>query len=285
MIVRYATLAYGESGAVHHEATMLLVSLLAHAPHPHEMVVVTDRAGRFSWLGELVRIRVLTPGELNEWRGASPFSMRQKLAAARAIMPSEGALVFLDADTLAVGDLSPLVRTLEQGAVLMHKREFELGASRRRGNRRLWNALDGRAFGGWEFRAEDAMWNSGVLGLPAADSGLLDTALALYDAMGSAGIRHFATEQLVAGLVLARTGRLQPAEQWFIHYWGNKDGYDREIATRLDHAHRAGLTPAALADALRRDPITLPTEVRPTKVDKLRRWFSREGGNRRTNQA
>ena len=281
MIVRYATLAYGGSAAVYRETAMLLVSLLAYAPHPYEIIVVTDRAERFSWFGELVRIRVLPPGELKAWRGDSPFSMRQKLEAARAAMPSEGALVFLDADTLAVNDLSPLVRALASGALLMHKREFELGASRRRGNRRLWNALEGRAFGGWEFRAADAMWNSGVLGLPAEDGPLLDAALALYDAMGSAGVRHFATEQLVAGLVLARTGRLEPAEQWFLHYWGNKEGYDREIATRLDHAHRAGMTPAALADALRRGPITLPTEVRPTIVDKIRRWFSREGGNRR----
>lgn len=274
MTVRYATLAYGAIAAVYREATMLVVSLLAHAPHPHDIVVVTDRPERFSWFGELVRIRVLPPGELNAWRGVSPFSMRQKLEAARAVMPPRGALVFLDADTLAVDDLSSLVRALENGALLMHKREFELGASQRRGNRRLWTALEGRAFGGWEFRAADAMWNSGVLGLRAADGHLLDAALALYDAMGSGGIRHFATEQLVIGLVLARTGRLQPAEQWFRHYWGNKEGYDHEIATRLDHAHRAGMTPTALADVLRRDPMVLPAEVRPTRLEKIRRWLS-----------
>lgn len=275
MIVRYATLAYGANPVVHREATMLLVSLLAHASQPYEIVVVTDHAERFSWFGELVRIRVLTPGELNAWRGDAPFSMRQKLEAARAVMPSEGALVFLDADTLAVADLSPLARALASGALLMHKREFDLGTSQRRGNRKLWSELQGRVFGGWEFRPEDAMWNSGVLGLPAADASLLDATLSLYDAMAAAGVRHFATEQLVAGLVLERTRRLRPAEQWFTHYWGNKSGYDHEIAARLDAAHRSGLTPTALADTLRRDPIALPVEVRPTKLDKIRRWFSR----------
>ena len=275
MIVRYATLAYGANPVVHREATMLLVSLLAHAPQPYEVVVVTDHAERFSWFGELVRIRVLTPGELNTWRGDAPFSMRQKLEAARVVMPSEGALVFLDADTLAVADLSPLAHAMASGALLMHKREFALGTNRRRGNRQLWNELQGRAFGGWEFRAEDAMWNSGVLGLPVADRALLDHALSLYDTMAAAGVRHFATEQLVAGLVLERTGRLRPAEQWFTHYWGNKSGYDHDIAARLDAAHRAGMTPTALAAALRRDPITLPAEVRPTRFHKIRRWLSR----------
>ena len=274
MIVRYATLAYGANPVVHREATMLLVSLLAHAPQPYEIVVVTDHAERFSWFGELVRIRVLTPGELNAWRGDAPFSMRQKLEAARAVMPSEGALVFLDADTLAFADLSPLGQTFASRTLLMHKREFGLGASGRRGNRQLWNELQGRAFGGWEFRAEDAMWNSGVLGVPVTDRALLDDALSLYDAMAAAGIRHFATEQLVVGLVLERTGRLRPAERWFTHYWGNKAGYDHEIAVRLDAAHRSGLTPIALADTLRRDPITLPAEVRPTRLEKIRRWLS-----------
>ena len=34
-------------------------------------------------------------------------------------------------------------------------------------------------------------------------------------------VRDIATEQLVEGIVLGRTGRLQPAAEWFTHYWGN----------------------------------------------------------------
>ena len=86
------------------------------------------------------------------------------------------------------------------------------------------------------------MWNSGVLAVPPADRGLLDEALALYDALGAAGIRHFATEQLVEGVVLGRTGRLQPADEWFTHYWGNKPGYDAEIARRLADAFIEGMS-------------------------------------------
>ena len=85
------------------------------------------------------------------------------------------------------------------------------------------------------------MWNSGVLAVPSADRGLLDEALALYDTLGAAGLRHFATEQLVEGVVLGRTGRLKPAEDWFVHYWGNKPGYDAEIARRLADAFIEGM--------------------------------------------
>ena len=273
MNMRYATLAYGKQDAVYRQATMLVVSLLAHAPPPFEIVVVTDRPDRFAWFADVVKVRVLTPGELQRWIGPEPFSMRQKLEAARAVMPGDGALAFLDADVVALGDLSPFVAALTAGGLVMHKREFELGASTRAGNRKLWAELEPRTFGEWRFGPADAMWNSGVLALPAADAGLLRDALELYDAMGAAGVRHFATEQLAVGLVLGRTGRLRPGEQWFLHYWGNKANFDDEIARRIDQWQRRRLSPAAAAESWRTDPIRLPAEVRPHKIEKIRRWF------------
>ena len=273
MSVRYAVLAYGSQNSIHRQDSMLVLSLLAHAPQPREIVVITDRPDRYAWFADLLRIRVLVPGELQTWRGEHPFSMRQKILAARQVVPREGALALLDADTLANADLQPFVDGLEVGDLFMHKREFDLGASLRAGNRKLWRQLDGKTFDRWQFRAGDAMWNSGVLALPAASAGLLDDALALYDAMAAAGIRHFATEQLVVGLVFSRTGRLRSADQWFTHYWGNKEGFDAEIARRLQEAQRRQLTPRAAADELRANPIQLPSESRPGRVEKLRRWF------------
>lgn len=93
--------------------------------------------------------------------------------------------------------------------------------------------------------------------------------------MAAAGVRHFATEQLVVGLVLGRTGRLREASECIRHYWGNKAQFDRDIATRLDAARRAGLSPIAAAAALRANPVDLPAEVRHGKLEKVRRWFTR----------
>ena len=212
-----------------------------------------------------VSVRVLPPGELEAWRGADPFSMRQKLEAARAVMPTDGALVFLDADTVATTSLAPLAAGLDEGAVFMHKQEFALGSSPRAGNRRLWAQLEGKAFGPWQFAPADAMWNSGVIALPSSGRSRLDDAVGLYDTMAAAGIRHFATEQLVLGLVLARTGRLRSAERWFTHYWGNKQKFDGEIARRLDEWHRRKLTPHAAADIFRANPIQLPPNPAPAR--------------------
>ena len=117
------------------------------------------------------------------------------------------------------------------------------------------------------------MWNSGLIGLGARDRSLIDEAMQLYDAMGAAGVRHFATEQLVEGVVLGRTGRLEPAEAWFAHYWGNRSAYDAEIARRLADAFVEGLSVKEAAVRYRERPIDLPVEVRRTRTEKLRRWI------------
>lgn len=287
MTTRYATMAYGPNETVHRQAAMLMISLLAYAPDPRELIVLTDHPEAFGGFfrskaeatldvaRDLVDVRRLNAEQLAAWRGTNPFSMRQKLEAAHALAQNDRALVLLDADTLAIADLGPFVRALGGGALFMHKREFELGTSRRRGNRRLWEELRDRSFAGWRFQPDDAMWNSGALAFRGADVNLISQALRLYDAMGQAGIRYFATEQLVAGLVFGRTGRLAEAREWFTHYWGNKEEFDREIQRRLDDARRRGVSPFEVAEELRRAPIALPAERRPGRLAKLRRWLSR----------
>jgi hypothetical protein len=172
-----------------------------------------------------------------------------------------------------VKPLGPFVDRLRAGDLFMHKKEYVLSQSRRSGNRRLWSAL--RRTKQFEFRSDDAMWNSGILAIPTADRGLLDRAIDLYDRLGSEGLRHFATEQLVEGVMFGRTGRLRAAEEWFVHYWGNKRGYDAEIARRLADAFIEGLTVREAAARYRERPIDLPVEVRRTRSEKLRGWLQR----------
>jgi hypothetical protein len=275
-MTRYVTLAHGDAPGVYRQSLMLLVSLVAHAPEPYELLVATDRPECYAWFGTRVEIEYLEAARLAAWRGPQPFSMRQKLELARATAtPSAGALVLLDADVLARKPLDGFVGGLHAGGLFMHKHEYVLSQSRRRGNRKLWASLTGlpAAAGAGGFRTDDSMWNSGVLAVPSADRGLLDEALALYDALGAAGVRHFATEQLVEGVVLGRTGRLKPAEEWFTHYWGNKPGYDAEIARRLADEFIEGRSVRQAAAIYRENPIDLPAEVRDTRRQKLARWF------------
>jgi hypothetical protein len=267
--IRYVTLAYGDAPGVYRQSLMLFLSLVAHAPEPYELVVATDRPERYVWFGTRVEIEYLDAARIEAWRGPRPFSMRQKLELIRAAAaPATGPVVLLDADVLAHKPLDAFVAALHAGHLFMHKHEYVLSQTRRSGNRKLWASLRGQ-----EFRDDDSMWNSGVLAVPAADRGLLDAALALYDRLDAAGVRHFATEQLVAGVVLGRTGRLKPAEEWFVHYWGNKRGYDAEIARRLADAFIEGMSVKEAAARYRDHPIDLPVEVRQTRADKVAAWM------------
>jgi hypothetical protein len=281
-LVRYVTLAYGNAPGVYRQSLMLLLSLVAHAPDPYELLVATDRPECYVWFGTRVEIEFLDFRRLEAWRGPSPFSMRQKLELARAAIPTAesglsrvlpAATVLLDADVIAVKPLGPFVDRLLAGDLFMHKREYVLSESRRAGNRKLWTSLRGmREF---SFDAKDAMWNSGVLALPTADRTLLDQAIDLYDALGQAGLRHFATEQLVEGVILGRTGRLHAAREWFTHYWGNKPGYDTEIARRLADAFIEGMSVKDAAAHYKQHPIDLPVEVRRTRVQKFANWLDK----------
>jgi len=259
------TLAYGDAAAIYRQSLMLLVSLVAYAPEPSEIVVVTDHPERFVWFGTRIEIDYLDAARLGQWRGPNPFSMRHKLELARASIVSERKeIVLLDADVLARRPLGPFVERLRAGDLFMHKREYVLSETRRVGNKKLWNELKKRGF-----RDDDGMWNSGVLAIPSGDRELLDASLKMYDDLGADGVRHFATEQLVEGVVLGRTGRLKPAEDWFIHYWGNKSGYDAEISKALADAFIDGLSVKEAAARYREHPIDLPPEVRPTPLEKL----------------
>ena len=277
LITRYVTLAYGDRADVYAQATMLLVSLVAYTPPESELVVVTSRPERFTWFGDAIRVNAVDDRQIEAWRGPRPFSMRVKLEAIGAHWPGDGAIALIDADVVATELLDSFHERLQAGDAFMHKHEYDFGRSNRRGNRQLWDQLRGRTFGDWEVRAGDAMWNSGVLAAPAGDRALFERMLQFYDALGDAGVRHFATEQLVEGVVLGRTGRLHPAAQWFTHYWGNKAAYAAAIEARLDEARAQGLTVQECAARLRERPIDLPAEVRLTRGQKIARFVASAG--------
>jgi hypothetical protein len=283
-LVRYVTLAYGDAPGVYRQSLMLLLSLVAHAPEPYELLVATDRPECYVWFGTRVEIEYLDFPRLEAWRGPSPFSMRQKLELARAATPTPesglsrtmpAATVLLDADVIATKPLAPFVKRLLAGELFMHKREYVFSESHRAGNRKLWSSL--RRAREFSFNSTDAMWNSGVLAVPTADRALLDQAIDLYDSLGQAGLRHFATEQLVEGVILGRTGRLYAAQEWFTHYWGNKPGFDSEIARRLADAFIEGMSVKDAAAHYKQHPIDLPVEVRRTRAQKIARWLDKRG--------
>ncbi len=161
-MIRYITLAYGDAPGVYRQSLMLLLSVVAHAPDPYELIVATDKPEAYVWFGTRVEIEYLDFARLQAWKGPRPFSMRQKLELARAAIPTlesglnrtpPAATVLLDADVLAIKPLGPFVDRLLAGDLFMHKKEYVLSESRRRGNRKLWSAL--RASRSFAFAKDD----------------------------------------------------------------------------------------------------------------------------------
>ena len=77
--IRYATMAYGDEPGVYRQAVMLVVSLIAHAPEPYEIVIATDHPERFVWFGTRVEIEFLTADRFAAWRRTPTVSLREKL--------------------------------------------------------------------------------------------------------------------------------------------------------------------------------------------------------------
>lgn len=270
MRTRYVAVVYGEAELAYRQAWLLFVSLAAYADPSSDFIALTDHPERFNGFRGAVRTEPLTQAQLDEWRRGSA-GWRHKLEVERTMMPRDGALVLLDSDVVAVQPLDPFEDELRSGAVFLHKQEYVVGESRRPGNRRMWESLRDRSFGGWKVLPDDAMWNAGVVALRSEDAFLIGDALVMHDAIASAGSDHLFLEQLTTSVVFGRTKRLRPASPYFAHYWGNKAGWDREIRARMARAREWTLEQAA--DDYRQHPINLPLEVRPTPLQKIARWF------------
>ena len=161
---RYLTLAFGDADGVFAQVRYSLLTVLAHAPQPREVVVVTDVPTRLHWFDRDVQIVSRSRAELDAWKGKHGFFWRIKLEAMRTVQEfGDAHLLYFDGDNVCRGDLSELIAGLEQGAVFMHRNEGILSQSRRRGNKRLYRATLGRRFSGVDIKAETAMWNAAFL--------------------------------------------------------------------------------------------------------------------------
>ena len=274
MTTRYLTLAYGDSADVYSQSAMLLVSLLAYAPAPCELVVATDRPERFAWFGKAVRLVTLDRRELEAWRGTPPISMRLKLEAIRANWPDSGAMVLVDADVLAREPLDSFEARLRAGDVFMHKHEYELrpveAARQSRALERAARPLVRRLGGARRRRDVEFRRARGACRGPRAVRS------------GAAVLRRHCRRR--------RTGTSRPSSWSRGSCWAapaacvpprsgsrttgeTRPAHTAAIDARLAAARSEGLSVEECAARYRQDPIDLPAEVRLTAREKVARWF------------
>jgi hypothetical protein len=261
---RVAVLAYGRDLRRHREAAVALLTLREFAPAPAAVIVLTDQPARYRWLANEITIEPLSEATIAAWRGPSADRFRPKIEALRQLSHDGAHAVLVDTDTMARGDLSPLVEHLRGGGFLLYEREYRIAAPPRRGDRRLRHEIFGRDWSGIAADDTSWMWNGGVIGVSGHHRGVADRALAVFDEMKQAS-GHFALEQLAYSIVFPAYGPVRAANDLFVHYWGNRAGFDRQIARFLSAALMEGLTPRAAGARLRAAPIDGPIDGRIPK--------------------
>ena len=278
-MTRYVLMNFGDSEARLLQAHYAILSLIAVRQEGDEIVLVTDVPELFPWLRGSIRIHALSKEELRTWIGPTGYFFRtliQSLMLATTLEPVPDVVVYMDTDVVVRGDLAGLCAEVAAGAVAMDKKEYQLSSSRRQGNRRLWKEVGGRSFAGFTVTPAINMWNTGVTALGRRHFHLARLALEVNDAMLAQGCRHFLTEQIARSAVMESSApviEVNPFDRRNLvtHYWGNKDGYGRQIAAQLAHVLTLQLSPVEAAAYISGRPIDLPTRVRRTWWQRLLR--------------
>jgi len=278
LMTRYIMMSFGADDYRYWQAHWLILSLMAHAPRPYEIRVVTDHPRYFGWFGDAVRVHGMTTAEVADWIGPQGYFFRtliKCLEFALATGPEAGAVVYLDTDTVVNRGLAPLIADVARGIAYMDCVEYVIHESGRQGNkgaRTLWDALGDTEWMGIRIHRELPLWNTGITAVGGADAPLISKALAVCDAMLASGVTHRLTEQVALSAVLTAAKQVKevnPArrEPWITHYWENKHGWHESITARLATIHHRGLTLAEAVEFLLQNPID-----RPRIVKRTRKW-------------
>jgi hypothetical protein len=259
-----------------------LLTLAAHGPSGAEIVAFTDQPGMYRWLGNGVLVDALGAATLSEWRGPANDRFRPKMEAVRRLAAAGDAdVVLVDVDTMARQPLTPLAEHLAAGGLVLHKREYLVKDTTRRGDRRLKHEILGRTWGGVEAGDDTWMWNGGVVGSSRQHHGVF-AALLAFDEMRAVS-SHFALEQLAYSIVFPAFGPVREAEPWFAHYWANRRGFDRAIEQFLSRVLLEQLDARSAADRLREEPIVAALDGRvPWWARRLGRLLKIDHGEERS---
>ena len=282
MLTRYTLMVFGQEDALYWQAHWAILSLLARAEPPFEILVSTDQPRYFHWFGDAIRVQGMSADELNDWLGPQRYFFRaliKTLEIGLDANPKADVAIYMDTDMIINRDFAPVIAGALQGDIYMECLEYKLYDSGRQGNKgakALWQLVGDREWDGVRIDRDTQMWNTGITAVSAANSPLVKKSLAVCDAMLAAGISHRLTEQIAMSAVLSIGGRAREINvkgqpPYNAHYWGNKRGWREQITGHLASIHLRGLTLAEAVDYFRDHPVTCPTHVKRTR--KWHRYF------------
>ena len=234
-------LVFGDNIQNHFQANFSILSFLRQDKGLLTgITVVTDAPDFYRHLAGAVTVQALDAATLQEWQGEFRFFWRAKIKALEHVARQQPdvPLLYLDTDTFLHGSLPQLSRELAAGTAFMHEAEAPLARLTSKTERRMWQQVNGRAFGGITVHDKHQMWNAGVVGIPAARNlEAIALALRICDELSAQQVTPRLIEQFALSVALAETYAMQEARPYIGHYWSTKDEWNASIGAFLLESH------------------------------------------------
>lgn len=223
-------LVIGENPLHHAQTCFSIYSFLNQTDATDRVYVITDAPEFYERLSEKINIIPINQGQLKDWQGKYKFFWRAKIKALEHICtlhPDESVL-YLDTDTFLFGNLETLKSDLKNP--MMHLNEGKLSERKSKTEKRMWQGVKSKIFGGITIDENHCMWNAGVVGIPA-NKGLkvCELALTICDEMLAEKVTPYFIEQFSSSVALSENGDMKVADKYIGHYWSNKDEWTDEI--------------------------------------------------------
>ena len=246
-------LVFGTHVRNHFQANFSMLSFLRQPVALDGITVVTDAPGFYQHLAGHVTVMPVDETQLRDWKGEFDFFWRIKIKALEAVAQQRPgvALLYVDSDTFLHSNLAELQSRLAAGEAFMHEREGALSELRSKTDRRMWEQVGEKTFAGVRLTVQHAMWNAGVVAIPAAKApAAIALALALCDDFSRQQVTPRLIEQFALSVALAETYLLHAARPYIGHYWSTKDEWNEHIAGFLLESHLQGRSVAAEIEAI-----------------------------------
>ena len=213
-ITNYVYHLYGDDEIFFAEASYSIGTLLKKIdPANSRVVVFTDRPAKFASMPVVCES---IAGQVDDMKGPSGFGFRVKLCCIlKCAEAFPGNIIYLDCDTIVTGQIQKLADKLGNGRALMYRRE------RLAGRFPQFDGFQAQLSGGvkYNYGAESAMFNAGVIGVHRDDAKALKTALAICDALLLQGRKNHVCEQFAVSEALRVSGlEILEAHKATAHY-------------------------------------------------------------------
>jgi hypothetical protein len=239
--MRLLYLVFGNNLQNHFQAHFSILSFLRQKSSGLAgITVVTDAPDFYQHLIQEITVHTLSASTLQEWQGKHKFFWRAKIKALEyaARQHPDAPLLYLDTDTFLHGSLAQMSQELAAGTAFMHEAEGTLASLTSKTERRMWQQVKERSFGGVVMHKRHLMWNAGAVGIPAAQNlGAIGLALHICDELCEQQVTPRLIEQFALSVALAETYSLQAARPYIGHYWSTKDDWNAGISAFFLESH------------------------------------------------